>query len=151
MNWIETESLNISRTISSAFRDSLILCRELAKRDLRTTADCKAYLEPTAYQQTSPFSFSEMELTVKRIIDAINNDETIGIWGDFDADGQTATSILLDGLNQIGAKVIFHIPIRATESHGMQINAPDRRYIAIPRRRRLTRTGNTARRVQRAV
>jgi len=123
MNWIEPEPLNISRTISSAFRKSLILCRELVKRDLRTTADCKAYLEPTAYQQTSPFSFSEMELTVKRIIDAINNDETIGVWGDFDADGQTATSILLGGLNRMGAKVIFHIPIRATESHGMQINA----------------------------
>ena len=123
MNWIEPEPLNISRKISSAFRKSLILCRELVKRDLQTTAACKAYLEPAAYQQTSPFSFSEMELAVKRIIYAINNDETIGIWGDFDADGQTSTSILLDGLNQMRAKIIFHIPIRATESHGMQINA----------------------------
>jgi single-stranded-DNA-specific exonuclease len=123
MNWIEPKPLNINRIISSAFIKSLILSRELAKRDLQTTAACKAYLEPTAYQQTSPFSFSEMELVVKRIIDAINNGETIGIWGDFDVDGQTSTSILLDGLNQMGAKVIFHIPIRATESHGMQINA----------------------------
>ena len=123
MNWIEPRPLNISRTISSAFLKSLILSRELAKRDLQTVAACKAYLESTAYQQTSPFSFSEMELAVKRIIEAINNDETIGIWGDFDADGQTSTSILLDGLNQMGAKVIFHIPIRAIESHGMHINA----------------------------
>jgi len=62
-------------------------------------------------------------LTVRRIIDAINNGETIGIWGDFDVDGQTSTSILLEGLTQMGAKVIFHIPIRATESHGIQIDA----------------------------
>jgi len=123
MNWIEPEPLIINRKISSAFQKSLILSRELAKRDLRTTAACKAYLEPTAYQQTSPFSFSEMELAVRRIIDAINNGETIGIWGDFDVDGQTSTSILFKGLNQMGAKVIFHIPIRATESHGMQIDA----------------------------
>ena len=73
MNWIEPEPLNIGRTISSAFPGSLILNRELVKRDLRTTAACKAYLEPTAYRQTSPFSFSEMKLTVKRIIDAIDN------------------------------------------------------------------------------
>jgi single-stranded-DNA-specific exonuclease len=114
---------NISRTISSAFQKSLILSLELEKRGLRTTAAYKAYLEPTTYQQTSPFSFSEMELAVQRIIKAINNGETIGIWGDFDVDGQTSTSILLNGLNQMGAKAIFHIPIRATESHGMQINA----------------------------
>ncbi len=123
MNWIEPEPLVINGTISSAFKKSLILSRELTKRDLRTTEACMAYLEPTAYQQTSPFSFSEMELAVRRIIDAINNSETIGIWGDFDVDGQTSTSILLNGLNQMGAKVIFHIPIRATESHGLQINA----------------------------
>lgn len=123
MIWINPEPLNISRPISSAFNTSLILSRELAKKGLRTTAACKAYLDPAAYRQTSPFSFPEMKLTVRRIIDAINNGETIGIWGDFDVDGQTSTSILLEGLTQMGAKVIFHIPIRATESHGIQIDA----------------------------
>ncbi len=123
MIWINPEPLIISKKISSAFDTSLILSHELAKKGLRTTAACKAHLDPGAYQQTSPFSFPEMKLTVKRIIDAINNGETIGIWGDFDVDGQTSTSILLEGLTQMGAKVIFHIPIRATESHGIQIDA----------------------------
>jgi len=123
MIWINPEPLIIRKTISSASDTSLILSHELAKKGLRTTAACKAHLDPGAYQQTSPFSFPEMKLAVKRIIDAINNGETIGIWGDFDVDGQTSTSILLEGLTQMGAKVIFHIPIRATESHGIQIDA----------------------------
>jgi single-stranded-DNA-specific exonuclease len=123
MIWINPEPPNINRTISSAFDTSIVLSRELAKKGLRTTAACKAHLDPGAYQQTSPFSFPDMRLTVRRIIDAINNGETIGIWGDFDVDGQTSTSILLEGLTQMGAKVIFHIPIRATESHGIQIDA----------------------------
>ncbi len=123
MNWIDPKPFNISKTISSAFRKSLILSSELAKRDLQTTSALKAYLEPTAYQQTSPFSFSEMELAVKRIINAINIGETIGIWGDFDVDGQTSTSILLDGLNKMGAKTTYYIPIRATDSHGMAMKA----------------------------
>jgi len=123
MNWIEPEPLDISKTISLAFKKSLILCRELTKRDLRTTTAWEAYLEPTTYQQTSPFSFSEMERVVDRIFNAIRDGETIGIWGDFDVDGQTSTSVLVDGLSQMGAKVIFHIPIRSSESHGMQINA----------------------------
>jgi len=123
MTWINPEPRNNSKTISSAYNTSLILSRELSKKGLQTKANCQAYLDPSAYQQTSPFSFPDMKLAVKRIIDAINNGETIGIWGDFDADGQTSTAILLDGLTQMGAKVIFHIPIRATESHGIRIEA----------------------------
>ena len=123
MIWINPKPLNINRTISSVFDTSFILSRELTKKGLRTTAACKAYLDPGAYRQTSPFSFPEMKLTVRRIIGAINKGETIGVWGDFDVDGQTSTSILLEGLTQMGAKIIFHIPIRATESHGIQIDA----------------------------
>ena len=123
MTWINTEPRNSSKIISSAYSTSLILSHELSKKGLQTKADCQAYLDPSAYHQTSPFSFPDMKLSVNRIIDAINNGETIGIWGDFDADGQTSTAVLLNGLTQMGAKAIFHIPIRATESHGIQIEA----------------------------
>ncbi len=41
------------------------------------------------------------------------------MWGDFDVDGQTATTLLVSGLRGLGAKVIYHIPVRARESHGV--------------------------------
>jgi single-stranded-DNA-specific exonuclease len=54
---------------------------------------------------------------------AIQQGKLIGVWGDFDVDGQTSTTLLVSALKELGAKVIFHIPIRATESHG--INLPN--------------------------
>ncbi len=64
-----------------------------------------------------------MQKTVERINQAIGRNETIGIWGDFDVDGQTSTTILYSGLRQLGANVQYHIPIRASESHGVSIPA----------------------------
>jgi single-stranded-DNA-specific exonuclease len=61
-----------------------------------------------------------MEKAVARIRTAIQKNETIGIWGDFDVDGQTSTAVLLDGLRRAGAQVRFHIPNRARESHGIR-------------------------------
>lgn len=64
-----------------------------------------------------------MQKTVERIHQAIRRKETIGIWGDFDVDGQTSTTILYSGLRQLGANVQYHIPIRASESHGISLPA----------------------------
>jgi single-stranded-DNA-specific exonuclease len=43
------------------------------------------------------------------------------VWGDFDVDGQTATTVLVSTLEDLGASVFFHIPVRATESHGVSL------------------------------
>ena len=47
----------------------------------------------------------------------------IGVWGDFDVDGQTATTLFVSGLRKLGGDVIYHIPVRAQESHGIGIPA----------------------------
>ncbi len=43
------------------------------------------------------------------------------MWGDFDVDGQTSTTLLVSALRKLGADVVYHIPVRATESHGIKI------------------------------
>ena len=123
MNWIEAKPLSLGDAIASRFNDSLILNHELAKRNLHTIKEVNAYLDPLCYSQTSPFSFPEMDKSINRIIKAIRSEEIIGIWGDFDVDGQTSTAILFDGLTRMGATVIYYIPVRASESHGMQLEA----------------------------
>jgi single-stranded-DNA-specific exonuclease len=64
-----------------------------------------------------------MERAVDRLLRAIRAGERICVWGDFDVDGQTATSLLVSALHSLGARVSYHIPIRSQESHGISLPA----------------------------
>lgn len=68
---------------------------------------------------TSPYIFNDMEKCVERIEKAIENQEKIVIWGDFDADGITSTCLLYKTMQSIGANVDYYIPSRQDESHGL--------------------------------
>ena len=78
-------------------------------------------LKDSLAQNTSPFELPDIEKGLQRILEAKENNELIAIWGDFDADGQTSTSILVGALREIGANVIYHIPVRGPESHGINL------------------------------
>jgi len=60
-----------------------------------------------------------MDKAVERIIRAVEHKEKIIIYGDYDVDGTTATSILLMGLRELGANVDFYIPNRMIEGYGL--------------------------------
>jgi single-stranded-DNA-specific exonuclease len=122
MKWIEPGPISSAVEITEAFGSSILLAQQLAKRSIETVSDAQAYLDPSAYPQTSPFDFPDMHKAVLRIQKAIHNQGRIGIWGDFDVDGQTSTAVLLDGLRNLGADVCYHIPNRALESHGIQLS-----------------------------
>ena len=62
-----------------------------------------------------------MDRAVERIHQAIARGERIAVWGDFDVDGQTATTLLVSTLRAFGADAIFHIPVRAAEGHGVNL------------------------------
>ena len=64
-----------------------------------------------------------MSLAVERLAQAIDSGETIGVFGDFDADGVTATAILAKGLGALGGHVTPYIPHRITEGHGLNVEA----------------------------
>jgi len=123
MEWIEPKQIPLARDLAPYFSDKLIIPLELAKLGLKDRQTCNAFLNPNEYIQTSPLVFADMEKTVQRIQDAIRAGETISIWGDFDVDGQTSTAILKQGLELLGGKIIFHVPVRKDESHGIQLDA----------------------------
>jgi single-stranded-DNA-specific exonuclease len=60
-----------------------------------------------------------MHRAVARVYQALLSGESIGIYGDFDADGITATAALVQGLSALGGKAIPYIPHRQTEGHGL--------------------------------
>jgi single-stranded-DNA-specific exonuclease len=102
----------------------------LWQRHIRDLAQLPGFLNPDLYQPASPFEFGdEMQWAVKRLVQAQQEGESIAIWGDFDADGITATAVLWDGLGQFfpqQKQLTYFIPNRLTESHGLSIAGLDR-------------------------
>ncbi|HHP7245575.1 MAG TPA: DHH family phosphoesterase, partial [Elainellaceae cyanobacterium] len=95
----------------------------LWQRGIRDPQQVAGFIDPTLYQPTTPFEFGdEMNWAVERLRQAYAESEQVAIWGDFDADGITATAVLWDGLGQFfsqNARLIYFIPNRLTESHGL--------------------------------
>ncbi|AFY91498.1 single-stranded-DNA-specific exonuclease RecJ [Chamaesiphon minutus] len=97
----------------------------LWQRGLREIDRLPGYLDCDKYQPSSPFAFGmEMTAAVERLKKAYIYAEKVAIWGDFDADGVTATSVLWDGLGQFfarGERLSYYIPDRMKESHGLNV------------------------------
>lgn len=103
------------------FERSEFFDRLLAQRGLSDPTAAAAYLDPTLYHPAPPSDLPGMLAAVEILLDAVRKGERIGVWGDFDVDGQTSTTILVSILKTIGADVIYHIPVRAEESHGVNL------------------------------
>lgn len=77
------------------------------------------FLHPLEITLTHPNAFCDMQKAVERVVQAIDNRENILIYGDFDADGVTSTSVLMKTFSYLGGKVEYYIPDRDTEGHGL--------------------------------
>ncbi|HLO84071.1 MAG TPA: single-stranded-DNA-specific exonuclease RecJ [Nostocaceae cyanobacterium] len=101
----------------------------LWQRGIKDEKQLAAFIDYKNYQPASPFEFgTEMYLAVKRLQQAGIDREKVVIWGDFDADGITSTAVLWDGLGQFFAQneqLVYYIPNRLTESHGLNIAGID--------------------------
>lgn len=81
------------------------------------------FLNPYELDLLASNVFVDMEKSVDRIELAINNKEKILIYGDFDADGITSTSVLVKTLTHLGADVDYYIPSREEDGHGLNTSA----------------------------
>jgi len=107
-----------------------VVLQLLYNRGLKNQDDIDQFLGPDYLKdQHDPFLFSQMERAVKRIFEAIQKNEKITIYGDYDADGVTATSLLYKALVRVGEKKLdIYIPDRMKEGYGINSNAV--KYIA---------------------
>ena len=91
----------------------------LINRRIRTAAEAKAYLYPTFDELHSPFELADMDKAVERIYTAISRGEKICVYGDYDADGTTATALLLNTFRQMDVPADYYIPNRFDEGYGL--------------------------------
>ncbi|HZW81844.1 MAG TPA: single-stranded-DNA-specific exonuclease RecJ [Candidatus Deferrimicrobium sp.] len=91
----------------------------LNQRGYTNEAAIRAFLYPEFYQPTEPLELPGMRETVELLLQAVQSGEKICVYGDYDADGITSTTVLVSMLRSIGAKVGYHIPDRFSEGYGM--------------------------------
>ena len=72
-----------------------------------------------------PFLFAEMDVAVDRVLKAIEEGETIAVFGDFDTDGVTASALLYEALLALGGDAFVHLPHRVRDGHGLNAEAVD--------------------------
>ena len=115
--WIEPPPVEIPASFADLGLTPLI-AQTLIRRGIDTSEAARAFLHPDSIPATA---FPGIEPAVERIHDAIRKKEMVCVWGDFDVDGQTSTTVLVQTLQALGGNVVYYIPIRGKESHGVHI------------------------------
>ncbi len=103
-----------------------VIVQVLYTRNIRQPSDMDAFLEHQYTASIDPFLLSDMDRLVARITGAIDNDETVIVYGDFDADGVTATVLLVEALRGLGfprQQAQPYIPDRVDEGYGLNKDA----------------------------
>lgn len=106
--------------ISNLLKLHHITSSVLVNRGINTPEQASSFIHVALENIRSPFGIKDIDSAAKRIFSAINKKEKVLIFGDYDADGITATAILLDFLTYTGTDTNFYIPHRKNEGYGLQ-------------------------------
>jgi len=116
--WINPPPIEIPATFADLNLPPLV-AQTLLQRGIDTPEAARAFLHPDSLPSTP---FPGVAKAVEIISTAMRSQERICVWGDFDVDGQTSTTVLVQTLQALGANVVYYIPIRGKESHGVHID-----------------------------
>ena len=122
--YCEEEINNLSKQIGV----SPLLIDILLKRGISDIEAIKTFLYGSAEPFHDPFLLKDMKPAVERIWKAIMDKEKITVYGDYDVDGITASSLLYLFLQSVGASVSAYIPIRKNEGYGLNLEAIEAIY-----------------------
>ncbi len=122
--WVYSEVDNQKvEQIREKYEISELLATILVGRNIVEDERIKVFLEPSRNDFYDPFLLPDMEIAVNRIIKAINDKEKVIIYGDYDVDGITSTSVLKKFLEERGLDIETYIPNRLNEGYGLNKNA----------------------------
>ena len=124
-SWIAPK--NYQENIKDLFIQELNISENLARLLVirnYTINDAKDFLNPKIENlMPDPLTLIDMDKTIKRLTEAVNKKETIGVFGDYDVDGACSAAIISKFLRELGCKVEIHIPDRFTEGYGPNTSA----------------------------
>ena len=120
---INDTQTDTAEKISKEFNISRLVANIIANKGLKDKKEIEIFLNPTRKDFYDPFLMPDMEKAVERIVKAINNKEKITIYGDYDVDGITSSTVLSRFLEERGVKPDIYIPDRINEGYGLNQNA----------------------------
>ena len=115
--------------IQEKLKINRLLAEILVDRGI-TKENADVFLNPTRHDFHNPYEMPDMEKAVNRIIYSIENKEKVLVYGDYDVDGITSTTILKQFLNERGLDVGTYIPNRLEEGYGLNCDAIEKIYEA---------------------
>lgn len=113
-----------SSTVNELQRETGIhrtLCELLERRGVHSTEMVQSFFQPDAQQLHDPFLMKDMQAAVERLNTAIENEEKILIYGDYDVDGTTSVAMMFHFLNQYHQHLSYYIPDRYSEGYGVSM------------------------------
>ena len=100
-----------------------LIVQLLYNRGITGPTEAEVFLRADKRLAIDPFILPDMHQAVNRVYKALLSGEKIAVYGDFDADGITATALLVQGLTELGGDVVPYIPHRLYEGYGLKIPA----------------------------
>lgn len=94
----------------------------LFNRGVETAEELTAFLQADLSQLHDPYLLHDMDRAVERIRSAIEQNEKILVYGDYDADGMTSAAIVKEALEMLGAEVLVYLPNRFTDGYGPNLS-----------------------------
>ena len=127
MNWIlnNTNDNEAVDTLSKELKISPILSSMLVKRQIRTYDQAKDFFRPNYESLHDPFLMKDMDRATKRLNKAIQDKESIMVFGDYDVDGTSSVALITLYLESLGLKILKYIPDRTNEGYGVSMKAID--------------------------
>ncbi|MCB9138747.1 MAG: hypothetical protein H6642_10400 [Caldilineaceae bacterium] len=100
-----------------------LAARLLAQRGMTTPEQARPFLDPDCYTPAPPGALTGVIEAAQLLAGTIRRGERILVWGDFDVDGQTSTSLLVAALRKLAGdeQIAYHVPNRFSEGHGIRV------------------------------
>ena len=128
-NWkikqLTAEEQSAAERLSAELDINPVAGRILAVRGLRTAAEARAYIRPSLDSLHDPFLMRDMGAAVDRLCRAIDANERIMVYGDYDVDGTTAVALMYSFLRTQTDNLVYYIPDRYTEGYGISTKGID--------------------------
>jgi len=125
--WTLREEPNIEQVheISVGLGVRPLVAALLWQRGIRSPSDARAFLEPSLNDLIDCFRMEGMDVAVRRILGALEEEEQIGLFGDFDVDGVTGAALLYRFFRRAGSRPVCRLPRRLDEGYGLSRAAID--------------------------
>ena len=124
MKWIKKENpeSTIVQNLQNVLGVSQPIAELLAQRDIHTYEEAKSFFRPSLAELHDPFQLKDMKKATDRIFQAIENEENIMIYGDYDVDGTTSVALVIDYLQHFTDRLTPYIPDRYKEGYGLSFD-----------------------------